>query len=265
MESKDHGIEELAQFTMQVLRKAGDVALSYYGKGEPGLRFDEALVTEAELGLIQSFHTQLNENFPDHSVFENSRKINDYTHEEKRYMWIHDALDGVANFQAGIPMWGMSLSLMENFWPILGRFFMPVTGDCFHARAGSKAYCGDVEITARRQGDIDDESLLLTSSRFHQHYDSTFPGKIRSMGCTSAHICYVAMGRADAAVIAHENYQTLAAVSVIIAEAGGKFYTMDGKEFLLNDYFDDQRIAEYLLVASPDICPQVLSYLQRKD
>ncbi|MEA2040889.1 MAG: inositol monophosphatase family protein [Thermodesulfobacteriota bacterium] len=265
MELKDHRIEELAQFAMQVMRTAGDEALSYYGKGKLGLKFDEELVTEAELGLIQFFYAQLHEHFPDHSLFENTRKINEYTHEGKRYMWIHDALDGVANFQAGIPMWGMSLALIENFWPILGRFFMPVTGDCFHARAGHKAYCGDIEINAGRQGDIDDESLLLTFSRFHQHYDSEFPGKIRSMGCTSAHICYVAMGRADAAVIAHENYQTLAAVSVILEEAGGKIYTMDGKEFLLNEYSDDQRIDGHLLVASPDICPQVLSYLQRKD
>ena len=61
---------------------------------------------------------------------------------EERYLWIFDPFDGVANFQAGIPVWGLSLALLENFWPILGAFYMPVTGDLFHAVAGQKRLSG---------------------------------------------------------------------------------------------------------------------------
>ncbi|GAF91915.1 unnamed protein product, partial [marine sediment metagenome] len=79
------------------------------------------------------------------------------------------------------------------------------------------------------------ESLLLTYSRFHHHYHSTFPGKIRDLGCTAAHICYVATGRAEAALIANESYQDLAAACIIVEAAGGKIYKLDGSEFLLNE------------------------------
>jgi len=247
----------LTGFGMEVIRRSGEKALSYYGKGKRHVKFDEGLVTEAELHLTEFFQDQLHAHFPEHQALKNNQAINGYTHEGKRYLWIFDALDGVANFQAGIPVWGISLALLENFWPIFGVFFMPATGDIFHARAGSDAYWGKEKIRVSAQENINDESLLLTYSRFHHHYHSTFPGKIRDLGCTVAHLCYVAMGRAEAAVIANEAYEDLAAARVIVEAAGGKFYKMDGSEFYLNEYLDGQKINDHLLVMPPHAYDQV--------
>lgn len=252
-----HEINELTHFGVEVIRRTGEQALSYYGKGNPHLKFDMSLVTETELYLTDFFKEQLYEHFPEHQLFMNNYDIENYTHEEKRYLWIYDALDGVANFQAGIPIWGTSLSLLENFWPIFGVFYMPATGDLFHARAAHKAFWGEDEIHISEQETINDESLFLTYSRFHNHYHCTFPGKIRNLGCTGAHLCYVAMGRAEAAVVANESYQDLAAARVIIEAAGGKFFKMDGSEFFLNEYLDGKRIEDPLLVARPDSFSQV--------
>ncbi len=263
MAAKDEGIEDLTSFAVDVIRGSGEQALSYYGKGKPNIKFDEALVTEAELCVTEFFQEQLGARFPEHQLFENNQKDQGYTHDEKRHLWIFDALDGVANFQAGIPVWGVSIALLENFWPIFGVFYMPATNDLFHARAGGKAYRNKEEIHISNQESINDESLLLTYSRFHNHYHSTFPGKIRDLGCTGAHICYVAMGRAEGAIIANESYQDLAAVRVIIEAAGGKTYRMDGSEFSLDEYLDGARINEQLLVASPHILTEIREYLQK--
>ena len=89
---------------------------------------------------------------------------------------------------------------------------------------------------------INDESLLLTYSRFHQDYKTTFPGKIRSLGCSAAHACYVAMGRADAALLANDSYAGLAATRVIVEAAGGKIFSVQGGEFFLNDYLDARKV-----------------------
>ena len=113
-----HGIEVLTQFAMEVIRRSGEEALLYYGKGNSRIKFDEELVTEADFRLMEFFQDQLNHRFPEHQVFKNNQSNTDYTHDEKRYIWIFDPLDGVANFQAGIPIWGISLALIENFWPI---------------------------------------------------------------------------------------------------------------------------------------------------
>ncbi len=256
------GVEELLQFALDITRQLGKQALSFYGKGDPRLKFDERLVTEAELHLSELFDTELSGRFPEHQIFSRVSGNDEYTHEERRYLWIFDAIDGVANFQAGIPIWAISVSLLENFWPVLGAVCLPATDDLFYARAGGSAYRGDEKIRISRQDEINDESLLLTYSRFHQHYYTTFPGKIRNLGCSSAHACYVAMGRAEAAVLANDSYAGLAAARVIVEAAGGKILSVNGEEFFLNDYLDSQKINDHLLVVAPGAYKEVRSYLQ---
>ena len=261
-EQQKNGVEDLTRFAMEVVRSSGEKALSYYGRGLPAIKFDEGLVTEAELQLGEFFQDQLATHFPDHRVFNNNQDKRTYTHEGDGALWVYDPLDGVANFQAGIPFWGVSLALLENFWPVFGIFYMPITGDLFYAFAGQKAFRGEEIIRVSSQDNIDDESLLFTYSRFHNHFQSTFPGKIRSLGCTTAHLCYVAMGRAEAALVANESYQGLAAARVIVEASGGKIYKMDGSEFFLNEYLDGQRIADPLIVTTPEIYSQVRESIQ---
>lgn len=258
------GIDQLSEFAMDAIHQAGEKAMAYYGKGRPQVKFDERMVTEAENQLTDVFQNRLKQQFPEHKMFRFGEVNENYSHGQKRYLWIFDPLEGVANFQGGIPIWGMSIALLDNFWPILGLFYMPATGDLFHARAGRDAFWGNETIRVSDSGPIDDESLLLTYSRFHQNYQSTFPGKIRSLGCASAHMCYVAMGRADAAVFSNESFQGLAAARVILESAGGKICKMDGSDFHLNEYLDGQRINTHLVVAAPENLSQLRDFLKRQ-
>jgi len=259
---KRHGIDDLSAFAMDFIHHAGEAAMRYYGKGKPQKKFDQGVVTQAELELSEIFNDQLGRRFPEHHSFQIDHVNDSYSHGGERYLWIFDPLDGVANFQAGIPVWGVSLALLDNFWPIFGVFFMPATGDLFHARAGKDAYWGNRKIQIAASELIDDESLLLTYSRFHQQYQTSFPGKIRNLGCASAHLCYVAMGRADATIVANESYQGLAAARVIVESAGGKFSKFDGSDFHLNEYMDGQKIEEHLLIAAPAHFSQVKKCLK---
>ncbi|MFZ2446090.1 MAG: inositol monophosphatase family protein [Syntrophobacteraceae bacterium] len=259
------GIDELLQFAKETVRNAGKEALALYGKGDPEIKFDEELITEAELRVTGFFKERLNSVFPGHGVFGDPLPTEDYVHGEKRYLWIHDPLDGVANFQAGIPIWGISLALLENFWPVFGLTYMPVTGDLFYAVVGRKAYWGDKEIKIPDTGEISNESVLLTYSRFHNHFESTFPGKIRNLGSTAAHMSYVVRGRAEAALLANVSYRDLAAAQIILMAAGGKIHRLDGREFHLSDYLGGQRIEEHLIAAPEGSFEQIRMYLKKLD
>jgi myo-inositol-1(or 4)-monophosphatase len=260
---EDPGIEELLSFAKDVISSAGDKALGLYGQGNKGVKFDEELVTSAELSLTNFFKDRLNDVFPGHGVFGDPLPAEDYVHGEKRYLWIYDPLDGVANFQAGIPIWSISLALLENFWPVFGVAFMPVTGDLFYAIAGQKAYWGEQELRIPDTGEISNESVLLTYSRFHNLYQSTFPGKIRNLGSTSAHIIYVARGRAAGALLANVSYRDLAAAQIILMAAGGRIHRLDGREFHLSDYLSGQRIQEHLIAAPEGAFESIRMYLKR--
>jgi len=256
-------LNDLIQFAMNVIRRAGKASLGLYGKGDPLLKFDSDLVTRAELQSVEFFRNELHSRFPEHAVFGDGLPREAYVHGQEGYLWVYDALDGVANFQAGIPMWGISVALLENFWPIFGVFHMPVTGDVFYAQAGGKAYLGDEVIHVTDSGEVSNDSLLLTYSRFHNHYRSTFPGKIRNLGCTAAHICYVARGRAEAALIANVSYQDLAAAQIILKAAGGKICKLDGSDFYLNEYMEGRRIEEHLLAVPLESHASVEMYLKK--
>ncbi|MGV8073062.1 MAG: inositol monophosphatase family protein [Syntrophobacteraceae bacterium] len=259
------GMEDLTRFAMETVRRAGDEALRFYGKGDPETKFDYELVTEAELCIADFFGEQLRSRFPDHGIFGVSSPEKNYIHGARGYLWIYDALDGIANFQAGIPVWGISMALLDNYWPIFGVFYMPVTGDIFYANAGQKAYWGNEVIRIPDPGEINNESVLLTYSRFHNHYKSTFPGKIRNLGSTAAHICYVARGRAEGALLSHVSYQDLAAAQIILKAAGGQIYKMDGTEFYLGEYVEGQRIDENLLAAPAGAQSSILMYIEDLD
>jgi len=261
--AENRGIDDLTQFAMKTLKQIGEESLKFYGRGDHHIKFDEDLVTTAELHLNQFFQDRLQQKFPEHQVLESSNGNQKYTHDEKRYLWIFDAIDGVDNFQTGIPVWAVSLALLENFWPIFGVIHMPATGDFFHARAGQAAFRGKQKISVSSQKGVDDESLLLTFSRFHLHYNSHFPGKIRNLGCTSAHVCYVAMGRADAAIMANESFKGLAAARVLIESSGGKILKPDGSDFHLNEYLDGEKIDDHLLVVAPKNFPVIMNCLRK--
>ena len=251
LQDRDPAVEKLLVFAKDVVSGAGEKALGLYGKGNSAVKFDEGLVTSAELELADYFRKRLNAVFPGHGIFGDPLPEEDYVHGAKRYIWISDPLEGVANFQAGIPIWVISLALLENFWPVFGVTFMPVTGDLFYALAERQAYWGEREIRIPDTGEMSNESVLLTYSRFHNHYRSSFPGKIRNLGSTAAHIIYVARGRAEGALLANVSYRDLAAAQIILEAAGGKIHRMDGRQFHLSDYLGGQHIEEHL-IASPE-------------
>jgi len=256
-------IGELNAFALQAIQKMGQEALKFYGKGQAGQPFDQNLVTQAELHLNDAFQHHLAARFPDHHLYGREPLGEGYSHEGNRFLWVFDPLDGVDNFQTGIPIWGMSLALYENHWPVLGIFFMPATQDLFRATAGEPAYWNDRPIRIADRGDLSQESVILTFSRFNQNYRCRFTGKIRAMGSTGVHLCYVAMGRADAAVVANEYFKDLAAVRVIVESAGAKLFKLDGSAFLLGDYLDGQKIDEPVIISSPANADAVFGGLEK--
>ncbi|MBN2123301.1 MAG: inositol monophosphatase, partial [Deltaproteobacteria bacterium] len=77
------------------------------------------------------------------------------------------------------------------------------------------------------------------------------------------HICYVAMGRAEAALLANESYEGLAASLVIIEAAGGEMRRMDGRRFFFNERLDGQKIEDHILATAPETFQEIRDCLNR--
>jgi myo-inositol-1(or 4)-monophosphatase len=254
--------QEFLEFAENLAKETGERALKYYGLGDPQVKFDEELITEAELAIREFIRAFISERYPEHHFLGEGNDQTTYKHGEQGFQWIADPMDGSANYQAGIPIWGVSLALFKNFWPILGVFYMPVTGDTYKALAGQKLMVNDTTITLDPEVIASNESVLLTYSRFHNEFRSTFPGKIRNLGCTAAHLGYVAASRAEAALLKYVHIWDIAAGLILLEAAGGEIRYLDGGVFHLNDYLDSQKVDRPLLAAPAGEHSLISQYLK---
>ncbi|HMK35973.1 MAG TPA: inositol monophosphatase family protein [Desulfomonilaceae bacterium] len=253
----------LKEFVENTLRKSGAILMEMYGRGKRQLKFDDELVTEAENAAWELISEKIRVSFEGHTFLRELSEDQLTDEDAPRFIWIVDTLDGAASFQAGMPVWGISAALFEKFWPVLGFLYLPVTDELYSAYAGRQALLNDKLIGVREDPTVDNESLVLVYSRFHNDFTSTFPGKIRNFGSSAGHMAYVARGAADACLIKNVTVRDMAAGSIILEAAGGELRFFDGSPFHMAEYLDGKRVDEPLIAAPRGAFKSFLKYFKR--
>jgi len=108
---------------------------------------------------------------------------------------------------------------------------------------------------------MDNESLMLTYSRFHSDFLTHFPGKVRSLGSSVAHIAYVARGAACGAVLGNVHVWDVAAGQVILQAAGGSIRDLSGKTVEISNYLGGEKIDRVLVAAAKGQHKEIISTL----
>jgi histidinol-phosphatase len=141
--------------------------------------------------------------------------------------WIVDPIDGTRNYSRGVPVWATLIALEEDGEVRLGVVSAPALGRRWWAERGAGAHAdGDrVHVSAIR--DVEDAVLCFA-------LEQPLPGlahrawHARAYGDFWAHML-VAEGAADGAIDAvGVSLWDLAAVQVIVEEAGGTFTDFTG-------------------------------------
>ncbi len=264
-------LKEIASIARGLARSGGRIALMSYGHADPSVKYDESLVTEADLAVQEHIRQEVAKRFPSHRFLgeedlprSSGEAAGSREGEEPDYLWVVDPVDGTAAFSKGYPIWGVSIAVLRDTKPVVGVFFMPVTGEMYSAIAGGPAFCDDREICVRADEVVDNESLMLTYSRFHNDFATDFPGKVRSLGSSVAHICYVARGAAWGAVLHRVHVWDIVAGQVILEAAGGEIRDLEGRPFRAADYLEETRIDRPLLAAAAGQHEAIGAYLRTR-
>ncbi len=101
------------------------------GKGNP--------VTDADIESNKVLMERIKLVFPDDGWL-SEETADDQTRLEKERVWIVDPLDGTEEFLEGIPMFSISLALVENKVPVLGVVYNPVSKELYFGVRGKGAY-----------------------------------------------------------------------------------------------------------------------------
>lgn len=174
--------------------------------------------------------------------------------------WIVDPIDATKNYIRGIPVFGTLIALEENGQVVVGVVSAPALGRRWSASRGSGAFCNGMAIRASDRSDLAEAAVAYDNVTDFDEFATTHKfitllrrcGRGRGFGDFWAHML-VAEGAMDIAVEPRVAPWDMAAVQVIVEEAGGVFSDLKG-----NRRYDGGSG----LSATPGLHPQVLDYFK---
>lgn len=157
-----------------------------------------------------------------------------------RRRWVIDPIDGTKNFIRGVPVWATLLALMEGDETVVGVVSAPALNRRWWASRGAGTFTGRSLSSAVRcrvsdVAALGDASLSYSSLRGWRdtgRWDA-FLGLMDACWRTRAYgdfwsYMLVAEGAVDIAAEPEVDLHDLAAVDVIVTEAGGRFSDLTG-------------------------------------
>jgi myo-inositol-1(or 4)-monophosphatase len=164
--------------------------------------------------------------------------------------WVIDPLDGTTNFIHRIPLYAISIALMDGDEVILGVIYEINLKECFYAWKGSPAFLNGNEINVSTTTKLDN-SLLATGFPYYDYsmldpYLDLFKNLmqstrgVRRLGSAAVDLAYVACGRFELFYEYGLQSWDVAAGTLIVKQAGGKVTDFKGGN---NFIFEKQLIA----------------------
>ena len=156
----------------------------------------------------------------------------------KELTWIIDPLDGTTNFIHGVPVYCISIALMDGSELIIGVIYEINQKECFYSWKGGDSYLNGREIEVSKTALIAD-SLFATGFPYYDYsrldsylnffrYMMQFSHGIRRLGSAAADLAYVACGRFDGFYEYGLSPWDVSAGALIVQNAGGRVSDFKG-------------------------------------
>ena len=149
----------------------------------------------------------------------------------ERFNWVIDPLDGTTNYIQGIPVYAVSIGLLDGVELVLGVVYEVGRDECFYAWKDGGAFLNGEAIHVSERNDIHD-SVLATGFPYNDFsklepyleflkWTMKNARGVRRLGSAATDLAYVACGRFDAFWEYDLKPWDVAAGVVIVKEAGG--------------------------------------------
>jgi myo-inositol-1(or 4)-monophosphatase len=153
------------------------------------------------------------------------------TYRGEKYNWIVDPLDGTTNFLHHLPLFSVSIALIENDVIVLGVVYEPNRDECFYAWKDGNAFMNGNKIHVSEQIDLKN-SLLATGFPYNDfgrlsEYMGLFnwfaknTSGMRRFGSAAVDLAYTACGRFEGFYEYGLHAWDVAAGVFIVQQAGG--------------------------------------------
>lgn len=183
----------------------------------------------------------------------------------KELNWVIDPLDGTTNFLHALPLYSISIGLLDGNEPILGVIMDLGRNDCYYAHKNSPAYKNGKTIRISQAPRMED-GLLATGFPYMEfdqmkqyleiltEFMKNTHG-LRRLGSAAIDLAYVAHGRFEGYFEYNLHPWDVAGGAIVVKQAGGIVTDFEGD----NDYI----FGKSIIAASPKVHGQMLEVIKR--
>ncbi|MBB3110079.1 myo-inositol-1(or 4)-monophosphatase [Paenibacillus phyllosphaerae] len=227
------------EVAIDAVKQAGQLAKQYFDQEKEIVEKDEFgdLVTivdhKAEAIILQAILSR----FPDHQI---RSEETGWTGDEGDWLWLVDPLDGTNNYAIGLPVYGVSVTLIYRKEPVLGVVYESHLDNLYVAEKGNGATCNGVPLSMRKgstlrkmtAGWIQGHQVQKESGAMalKHRLDQSFKRVLR-LWAPSIQWCMLARGDLDGMVLYNSEGDDLYAGLLMAREAGAVILDFQGEPF----------------------------------
>jgi histidinol phosphatase-like enzyme (inositol monophosphatase family) len=240
--SQPADLSRVRDVALDAARAGGRAALPFFRKpGEVSslkieIKSDESPVTQADREAEAACHAVIAKAFPDDGWI--GEETGEVAGSSPR-RWIIDPIDGTRNFIRGIPLWS-TLVACEEFDArgarvIAGAVYLPGIDEIYDAALGRGARCNGASIRVSQTDRLHDSLFCYETPGWFKRFrletlfntlcDQT---ALQRGGGDAYYHMLVASGRAEIVIEPSLCVWDVAATSLIVSEAGGRFSDLAG-------------------------------------
>lgn len=232
---------ELSSKVAEVARKTGAYlkeAQKNFNRSQVEIKSKNALVSDVDRSAEKLIVKELRSLVPEAAFLTEEQTTKQQ--ENAPLLWVIDPLDGTTNFVHGLPIYSVSIALLQEGEPIVGVVYEVGLDECFTAFKGGGASLNSTPISVSSATALEDTLLATgfpyynfsklqgfqdTLAYFYQHTRG-----VRRIGTAAVDLAYTACGRFDAYFEYGLHPWDVAAGILLVREAGGKVTNFENTE-----------------------------------
>jgi len=230
------------QFALEIAKLGGSIAGEHYRNDPQRSRKDDgSWVTEADIAAEGAIREHIASAWPDHNILGEEEGLTSASGSdpvEGAPTWVIDPIDGTNNFMSEIPVWATLVALRVDDRSVVGVVYAPALNETYDAALGEGARFNGHRITVNPVDSLDRATIFFGGEKsFYRHELEHLHAELsheawrtRGFGDFWGHML-VARGAGHVMLEPSVSLWDVAALEIILEEAGGRMTHIDGTRF----------------------------------
>lgn len=230
--------EQILETAIEAARQAGRVIAGRYPAGrDASLKGYRDLVTETDVAAEAAILDLVRDRFPNHATLSEESEGGGIGED---YTWVVDPLDGTSNFTHRVPIFAVSIGVLEQGEPLIGVVYDPMREHLFGGERGGGATLNGRPMRVSRAAGLHEAIVGFDWARNDEMREQVLDAvqriaprchTVRVLGSAALGLTYVAAGWLDAYFHLALHPWDAAGGVLLIEETGGLCTTLEGDTF----------------------------------